>query len=483
MKSWDHAIVLPEGPGPIFLRIAQAIVEDIRRGRLRAGDPLPGYRTLAEQLKVSRNTALAAYHELLAEGWIHTQAGGGTFISDRPLGPSAPLPGVGPKGLGFALEGVAGPADGPPVPGVHLAAASGVPDPRLLPMTALTRAYRHALENLAQRPLGAADPKGQIRLRRALAGMLGSLRGLAAGPEELLVTRGSQMAIFLLAQALVRPGDRVAVEELGRRRVAEAFASCGASLVPLPVDAEGLSVEALEAELAKGPLRAVYLTPQHQYPTTVTLSEGRRARLLALAEQHRIALIEHDFDAEFHYDGPPVLPLASQDHAGTVIYVGSFSKIFSPTVRLGFVAGPKALVDRLAQLRVTVDSQGDPALELAMAELLEEGELQRHHQRMRQIYLARRNAFADVLRRTLGEAVTFEVPTGGMAFWLRTAPGIDVPAWSARALARGVTFRPGRDFHLTGSDLPHLRLGFSSIGEADVEELVRRMKAALETGV
>lgn len=476
LGRWQPAFTLPEGSGSLILRIAKAVVEEIRRGRLRPGDALPGYRSMATDLNVSRNTVLAAYQELISEGWIVSQPGGGTFVADRPPEEVAPPPRV--ERAGFALEG-RGPGPALPAPGAALSAATGVPDGRLLPMSALTRAYRHAMEHLAKRPLEMGHPKGHVRLRRALADMLGSLRGLAVGSEDLLLTRGSQMALYLLAQTLFRPGDRVAVEALGQRRAWDAFRRAGAELVPLPVDGEGVSIQALEAALADGPLRAIYLTPQHQYPTTATLSEPRRRRLLELAAAQRMAVIEHDYDAEFRYEGPPVLPLASQDRAGTVILVGSFSKIFTPTVRLGFLAGPSALVEQLAQARVAVDSQGDQALELAVAELLEEGELQRHHLRMRQVYLSRREALAAALQRHLGGVLSFEKPAGGMAFWLRAEAGIDVAAWSERALRKGVAFRPGREFDFAGRDLPHLRLGFSSAGEAELDQLVERMKAAL----
>ncbi|HJW09927.1 MAG TPA: PLP-dependent aminotransferase family protein, partial [Holophagaceae bacterium] len=290
MGRWSHTITRPEGGGPLFLTIAGRLTEDIRSGRLHPGDPLPGYRSLAESLGVNRNTVLAAYKELIDEGWVRSRLGGGTYVAD-PL-PEALRGLVKPPAerppIGFDLDVPAEPLADPAWRRREvLAAASGVPDPRLLPMAAIARAYRGAMASLAKEDLSPEDPKGHIRLRQALAAMLSSLRGFPADPSNLLVSRGSQMALYLVAQALLRPGDRIAVEALGQRRSWEAFERGGAELMPLPVDEDGLVPEALEALLAQGPLRALYLTPQHQYPTTATLSEPRRARILALAGQHR----------------------------------------------------------------------------------------------------------------------------------------------------------------------------------------------------
>ena len=360
-----------------------------------------------------------------------------------------------------------------------LAAATGAPDPRLLPMAAMGRAYRSAMERIAKDGPIPVDPRGHVRLREALATMLASMRGLSVPPEELLVSRGSQMALFLVAQALIRPGDRVGVEALGQRRSWEAFERSGAQLVPLTVDAEGVSPEAIEAALTLGPLRAIFVTPQHQYPTTVTLSESRRLRLLALAKTHRMAIVEHDTDAEFRTGGP-CLPLACADNAGTVIFIGTLSKVFSPSIRLGFVHGPRALIDRLAGLRSPIDHQGDLALELAMAMLMEEGELQRHVHRMRGSLSRRRDGLAGALRHHLGDAITFKVPSGGMAFWICAANGINVDDWAARALAQGVAFRPAREFNFHRETLPCLRLVFTSLRDREVQEVALRMSLSLK---
>ncbi|WP_438008889.1 PLP-dependent aminotransferase family protein [Sorangium sp. So ce321] len=483
---WELSLAVdPAAPQPIFLQIARALSDDIRRGRLRAGAELPGSRALARSLSVHRNTVLAAYRELAAEGWIEASAARGTFVAAELPSPSprrfarrAAARAEVPARLGFDL-GATSLRPMPLVPPDTLRMSGGLPDMRLVPTAELARAYRRALRAEPKRLLDYADPRGNERLRAALAAMVSAVRGLAAGPESVLVTRGSQMAIDLVARALLAPGDAVAVESYGYRPAWEALRLAGARLVPVPVDAAGLSVDAL-AELAdRERLRAVYVTPHHQYPTTAVLAPGRRVALLELCRRRRIALIEDDYDHEFHYDGRPVLPLASADAAGVVVYVGTLSKILAPGLRLGFVVAPEPLIERLSLHRTFVDRQGDHAVERAVAELLEDGEVQRHAQRARRVYRARRDLLVEALRARLGGALDFRVPAGGMALWARVDAAIDADAWAERSLERKVAFSPGRRYAFDGRKRPFLRLGFAALDEEEIRDAVERMARAL----
>jgi GntR family transcriptional regulator / MocR family aminotransferase len=486
--SWDLAVALDDAAeGPAYLRIARAIAEDVRRGRLRPGSELPGSRTLARSLGVHRNTVLAAFRELAAEGWIETSAARGTFVTDalpdprpRRFAPRASREAV-PSRVGFDLGPTWEPLPGPmpkDAPKGALGLLGGMPDLRLAPSEALARAYRRALRSEARSLLAYGEPLGHPRLRAALSSMLSATRGLAAGEGELIVTRGSQMAVALVARALIAEGDVVAVESFGYRPAWEALRLAGARLVPVPVDAAGIDVEALSALAEKERVRAVYVTPHHQYPTTAVLSPGRRLALLSLCKAKRIAILEDDYDHEFHYDGRPVLPLASADDAGVVVYVGTLSKILAPGLRIGFAVAPRPLVERLAALRTLIDRQGDRAVERAVAELLEDGEVQRHARRAKRIYEARRGALAAALERRLGGALSFSLPAGGMALWARAEAGIDVDAWADRALDRGVVVHTGKRFAFDGRRRPYLRLGFASLDEEEIDEAVKRLAAA-----
>jgi GntR family transcriptional regulator/MocR family aminotransferase len=309
--------------------------------------------------------------------------------------------------------------------------------------------------------------------------MLTATRGLAADAEEVVVTRGSQMALDLVAAALIAPGDVVAVENPGYRPAWEAFRRHGAHLEPLRVDEEGLDVDSLKALVRRRRVRAVYLTPHHHYPTTATLSASRRLTLLELARRERIALIEDDYDHEFHYEGRPVLPLASADRAGTVVYIGTLAKILAPGLRLGYVVAPRDVLHRIAGLRFFVDRQGDRALERAVAELLEDGEVQRHVRRARRAYQARRDFLLAAFGRHLRDVVAATPPSGGMALWTRVRGSVDVDAWARRALSRNVLFLPGRRFTFDGRSTPHARFGFAALHERELGEAVRRLVAAL----
>jgi GntR family transcriptional regulator/MocR family aminotransferase len=424
---------------------------------------------------------LAAFRELQAEGWIEA-ACNITRVSGTPPKDRLDRGRARPDRLGFELPTPPSPALDPalvsePVPPGTLVFNTGQPDLRLLPIPLLARAYGRALRTRAL--LSYGDPKGEPRFRAALAGLLSGVRGLAAQADRLLVTGGSQMGLDLVARTLLRPGDRVAVENPGYAPAWVAFRAAGAVLVPVPVDEGGLCVDALAAELERGPLRAVYCTPQHQFPTTVTLEAARRQRLLELAEAGRFAVIEDDYDFEFPFDGSVMLPLAGMDTAGVVVYLGTLSKVLAPGLRLGFATGPAPFLDAVALHRRAADRQGGQVQERAVAELIEDGELQRHVRKMFRTYLARRDALAEALREHLDGVVDFRLPGGGMSLWVRVDPAVDLDAWTARALDRGVAFERACQFEFHGRPLQALRMGFASLQEDELREGVRRMKEAL----
>jgi GntR family transcriptional regulator/MocR family aminotransferase len=365
------------------------------------------------------------------------------------------------------------------VPKGALVMSGGVPDLRLLPIVEIARAYRRALRRHARALLAYGDPRGEPRLRAAIAGMLAQSRALPIGADDVLVTRGSQMALDLVARTLLSPGDVVAVEALGYPPAWQALSQTGAELMAVPVDDDGIDVDALEKLARRRALRAVYLTPHHQYPSTVTLTAARRLALLDLARRQRFAIIEDDYDHEFHYEWHPVEPLASADSSGLVVYIGTLSKILAPGLRLGYVVAPRRLLDHVAVRRLYVDRQGDHVTEHAIAELVEDGELGRHARRMRRVYMRRRDALVAALRDKLGAALSFDVPPGGMALWARVARGIDADAWTERARAKKLVVHPGRQFAFDRRSRPYLRLGFAALDETELKDAVKRLASAL----
>jgi GntR family transcriptional regulator/MocR family aminotransferase len=519
---------------PVFVQLAEAIVADVRRGALRGGDKLPSTRTLAEQMQVNRNTIVAAYDELVAQGWAVADGPAGTRIAGDIPERNARRPAVATHmaaRAGFSIPEVEpifvpGPvrARAPEVhrqvaedakgsPGTRgrsaMARASsvfaeplyslsaGVPDPRLAPTTDLARAYRRALRGAAGREaLSYGDPLGVPRLREAIAELVRTTRGIPATADNVMIVRGSQMGIELAARLLfareLEPGSTsrsgarasralarrasplAAVEAIGYPPAWRSLAGAGALLVGVPLDEAGIIVDEIPAGA-----RCVYTTPHHQYPTTVTMSPARRMALLARARRDGMAIIEDDYDYEFHFEGRPVAPLAATDRGETVIYAGTLSKTLAPGLRLGFVVAHERVIEQLGRLRFAIDRQGDQVLELAVASLLEDGELQRHARKQRRVIAARREALIAALDKELRGRVEITVPPGGITLWVRVADDIDLAAWQATCAALGVGFAMGKDYALDGKRLPFIRLAFARYSESELTDAVRRMKRAL----
>ncbi len=487
----DIVFRLESSKRPLAVRIAHAISRDIRSGRLRPGERLPGSRSLAEHLNVHRNTVLAAYRELQSEGWIDSRAGHSTYVceqlpssvyprrsrtprsgfDDRVGYPVPPRPRTRTQTT-FHLQGLINPnLINPSL--INLSDAT--PDVRLLPTAALGRAYRRAMRSRGSALLGYGDPQGHPKLRQELARFLSSTRGLVVSPANVLVTRGSQMALSLVAKLLLGQHDVVAVEAFGYPPAWDSLSGQGATLVPVSIDQDGLNVEQLEQMAASQSLRAVYLTPHHQYPTMATLGAARRLRLLDLARRKKIIVIEDDYDHEFHYDGRPVWPLASTDEHGVVLYVGTLSKVLAPGIRVGYLVAPRSIIERATELRLSIDRQGDLATEYAVAELLEDGEVQRHIHRMRRIYRARRDALLEALACHLSDAITAPCPPGGMALWARTHSDVDVNAWAARAAQQDIIVHVAQQFSFSKRRAPYLRLGFASRTETELNDAIARL--------
>lgn len=460
--------VRPEGREPVFLALARSIVAEIERGRLKPGEPLPGTRALAKSLALARNTVDAAYQELVMQGWLATAPSRGTFVArdlpdfGREREPALPMPPAGAPGM----------TGGRPL----LSLSDGSPDPRLAPTVALGQAFRRALVSPAFAAGGGYDdPRGSPLLREALALYLRDERGLTVGADRLLIARGSQMALFLAAGAVADPGMAIAVETPGYPLAWAAFRAAGARVIGVPVDDGGIDLDALErlAAREKG-LKAVYVTPHHQYPTTVTLGAARRLRLLDLARRFRLTVIEDDYDHEYRFDGRPVLPLAARaDADAAVIHLGSLSKLIAPGIRVGYALAPPPILRRMADRREAIDRQGDVPLEHALGELIADGTIRRHARKARRIYHARRNRLAALLASRLPDCTTFALPAGGLAIWLRLTAPMSAETWATNAARLGLSLLPGIRFTLDTTHPPEaFRLGFAALDEQEIERAV-----------
>ena len=469
---------------PVYLQIIQALIRDIERGRLKSGEFLPSSRDLATGLGVNRKTVVLAYEDLIAQGWLDSAGTRGTIVSSSLPEPvrNARAPKAANPAESVAQYGFAPPPERPLAlpsgPGLKL--DEGAPDGRLFPADPLARAYRaSALKASRDNRLQYRDPRGSPALRESVAAMLRSQRGLNVRTENVCITRGSQHSIFLATQMLLTPGDTAIVEELTYEPAVAAFRARGARVAPVGLDADGIDVDEVEAVCRRLPVKAVFVTPHHQFPTTVALRPERRLRLLELARQFGFAIIEDDYDHEFHFGGQPLLPMAAYapEH---VIYAGSLSKLALPALRIGYIAAPVAVIDALAHIVSLVDGMGNTLTEDAAAELMENGELRRHARKVRNVYAARRSQFAEALAQTLGGIVDYSIPDGGLAFWLRFHREADLDKIEAQAPRLGLRFATSRSF-MARDDAPRgLRVGFASLNPEEARAAIRALKSALD---
>lgn len=462
------------------MQIIQAVIRDIERGRLVPGTYLPSSRELAGIIGVNRKTVVLAYEDLVAQGWLATSATRGTFVSDllpeSGNGPATP-DAVNNRSAVTSYAFKPPPERAISIPDDHgLKIDEGTPDGRLFPPELLARAYRNATHEASRaKGLQYRDPRGTPQLRRAIAAMLKAQRGLAIDESNICITRGSQNGIFLTALTLLNPGDAVIVEALTYEPAVAAFERLGARIIPVDLDEGGMDVEAVETICRKEKVKAVFVTPHHQFPTTVALRPNRRLRLLELARSYGFAIIEDDYDHEFHFQSQPLLPIAAYAPC-EVVYIGSLSKLLLPALRIGYVAAPPHMIDALAHTVSLNDGMGNTLTENAAAQLIENGELRRHARKVWKIYAARREHFAETLKSILGERVQFHIPDGGLAFWLQFH--INLEDLQKRAAMANLRFASYRSFRTRQEAPTGLRLGFASLDESEALNAIEALDKA-----
>jgi GntR family transcriptional regulator/MocR family aminotransferase len=484
---FKNVILLDRASGtPVYLQIAHQMINAIQRGVLVTGVQLPGTRALAGMLDVHRKTVVAAYNELDAQGWIEMLPNRGTFVTRKsPVIRGSALPAnvsdlkQYPQQTGFAFE-ESMLLDRPvSLSRVDLEFTDGLPDVRLAPMDKLAKAYSSVLRRSNNRKyLTYSHVEGNIWFRERLATYLNNTRGLHIGAENIITTRGIQMGIYLASTLLLKKGDNVVVGDLSYYVANMIFQQAGANILSVPVDDQGISVEAVRQLCEHTPIRMLYITPHHHYPTTVTLSAERRVELLNLSVKYGFIILEDDHDYDFHYNSSPVLPLASADGAGMVVYVGSFCKALAPGLRSGYVVAPRNLIRELGKMRRIIDRQGDLMMEQALAELLDEGEIQRHIKKAQKVYHQRRDLFTELLENDFSPYLTFKAPPGGLAIWTEWRRDINLMRVSKECLRENLHL-PQTLLFQTGR-LSAMRLGFGNLDEKELREATSILKAALE---
>ena len=475
---FDTLILLDrESNQPIFLQIAFQLVNAIQRGILVSGTKLPGTRNLSVLLNVHRKTIISAFDELESQGWIEVVPNIGAFVlsneSSLPLHNKFKDKSIYsyPTSAGYSFQ------KNILLDTTHVSLENklfftdGLPDARLAPLTSLSRAYSANINRLRNsRFLSNSNKEGSEYLRKMLVHYLNNSRGLAINIENITTTRGIEMALYLLSELLLEPGDLVIVGDLSYYITNMVFQKAGATLLSVPVDEYGICVDAVRKLCEKQKIRMLYLTPHHHYPTTVTLSASRRVELLALSKQYGFIILEDDYD--FHYSSSPVLPLASADEDGMVVYVGSFCKSLAPGFRLGYVVAPENLIIELNKFKEMVD-HGDVYMELSLAELLEEGEIQRHLKKSLKIYQKRRDVFCDLLRTNLSEFISFSTPSGGLAVWTEWDKELNLMRISRLCEAKGLILP--RILLYQTEKLTAARLGFGNMTSDEMKQAIEIM--------
>ena len=469
----------------LHARIQRAIRQLILDGALEVGRPLPASRALAQSLGVSRDTVEAAYGQLQAEGFIERRVGSGSFVSEqarrlsgrgmaRRASVQGQTPGLSRRGSAMLRSG--GVRDFP----VPRAFAPGVPETRAFPMQTWARLERQVLKAHGTQALQPSPPQGMAALRQAIADYLNLERGARATPERILVLTSSQQALSLCAHVLFDAGDRVAIEDPAYHGARKAFDAAGLSCLPIPLDAGGMCVEHLHAQEGESAVKAVFLTPSHQFPTGATLTLERRLAAIEWAHRQRAWIIEDDYDSEFHYAGRPMACVQGLDPHDRTLYIGTFTKSLFPGLRVAYMLLPPQLVEPMTVARTLQDGHNASIPQLTLARFIEGGHFGAHVRTMRAVYAERRDNLARLVRKHLADVVEPVVPDGGMqmpCLFVR-----DIPERAAVDAAR----RAGVDLlGLTGlyadpgAHRGGFLMGFAAHAPGEQDIAIKKLAAAL----
>jgi GntR family transcriptional regulator/MocR family aminotransferase len=456
-----------------YLQLAQTIREAIKQGQLTAGDKLPSVKSLSQDLGFNRHTVMKSLAELVAEGWLESiQRVGYKVVHNIPIEQSQSsanfVDHTQPVNYRFVRSGSQLPTY--PANDYEYNFAGGQPDLDLFPFDEFKRCMSDILSrpDIAQLSYGqsAGTPQLIDQMKRYLR------KSRAITDREIVVTNGSQEALFIVSQLLLKTGDNVAVEELGYPPAMSAFRSTGAELVGVKQDEQGMCPNDLAIQIQKGNVRLIYLTPLHQYPTTVTLTMRRRMAIYQLAVEHHIPIVEDDYDHEFHYRCQPLAPMATQDPAQLVIYLSTFSKIMFPGARIGVMAVSKAMAKAVTEYRLLICHKSNVLMQAALAKWMSNGGFERHLRRTTRLNLQRRDHAISVLKKY--NCFEFEIPDGGMALWMKLKPRMKGNSGepSAELLAKkcqeiGIYFQHEKQFQLNKSSDrdSFIRLGFAGMHE------------------
>jgi GntR family transcriptional regulator/MocR family aminotransferase len=476
------------GVQPLYRQLYEGYREAIVDGRLRAGQRVPSTRILAAELQISRLPVLNAFDQLLAEGYFESRVGAGTFVA-RSLPDDLATPGASATGrppVALAGRRLASRRStlllrSEPEPWLRGRGAFRVSQPAVdqFPFRVWSRLVARHSRNPPVAQLSYGDAMGYGPFREAIAGYLRTSRAVRCEADQIMIVSGSQQALEITARVLLDPDSRVWFEEPGYPGAHAALVMAGARVVPVPVDDEGLEVAAGIASSRRA--RAAYVTPSHQYPLGVIMSATRRLKLLDWARTSGSWIIEDDYDSEYRYESPPVASLQGLDRHSRVVYIGTFSKVLFPALRLGYVVIPADLVPRFVAVRDAMDICPPSLLQAALTDFITEGHFARHVRRMRLLYRERRSALVDSLKRELGGALNVLGSEAGMHLVVTLAKGSRDRAIATRAAEEGISAIPLSSCYLGRAPRQGLVLGYGGSSAAELRDAVGRLRSVLES--
>ena len=475
-----------KGSQSLYLQLSNQFIQIIKEQKLKPKTKLPGSRTLADLLNVHRKTVVACYEELLLQGWVESIAKKGTFVhSNLPLLQHTEFYKSNFKkekeeaGFSFYKKNLEQTIFIKQDDAI-MYFNDGVSDGRLTPIDEIVRTYRRiTTKKSVYKHLGYNSVYGNIKLREVLVNYLNETRGLQIAKENILITRGSQMGIWLSSQLLLKEQDIIIVGETNYASANATFSDQKATVITVLVDENGIVTESIEAICKKQQIKAVYVTSHHHHPTTVTLSAERRIHLLNLSKQYNFAIIEDDYDYDFNYNHAPILPLKSHDANKNVIYIGSICKTVAPVFRVGYLIASKEFVDEAANRRKIVDRQGDELLELTFADFIKSGDLDRHIRKVMKIYKLRRDLFCYLLDKELSNFFKFDKPKGGMAVWVVLNKKYSWKEIAKEAFRHQLEIGDYSRYEATNIKHNAIRIGFASYNEEEIHELIARLKTTI----
>jgi len=469
----------------VYIQIAQQIINAIQRGYLKEGTALPGTRIFSQLFSIHRNTAVAVYEELGAQGWVDIIPNKGAFVlfprsktvtikaSTNKLNDAYSYPIT----TGFPFE-----------TSFHLASTQefseakyilndGQPDLLLHPIHEFSKLYGTSMKRKSLISKWNNTSKNSYSMfENQLCNFLNATRGFHIKPTNLISTRSTEMSLYIISQLLIRKKDVVLVGNLSNYNANMIFQEARADIKTIPVDENGLDINYIEKHFTKGKIRCVYVCSNRDYPTTNTLSAERRLQLLQLAKKYQFAIIEDDFDYDFQLDGSAMLPMASSDGNGMVIYLGKLGQSLFPSFQTGFVVAPENLILEAKNYLQMLDKQGDLIQEQVLSELIYEGEIHRLLKKNTIIYKKRRDFACECLKRYFNEAIQFKKPSGGLAIWIGFNPSISL-IQLAEEVSKLDVFLP-KTILYQDKNTCAIRFGFGHLNEEEIEIVVSKLNLA-----